>query len=167
MKLGIYKCDPRATLPVRATTHSACWDIHACVLDGTRVDSYSSYNEFMSRLVVGNQLEIYPGERVLVPTGLIFEIPLGYSMRIHPRSGFSFKKGMALSNCEGVIDADYTLQTFVSMINHSDISCKIEHGERIAQIELVPVHMFDITEIPEAPQPFTERKGGFGSTGIT
>ena len=167
IKLGIYKCVPEAHMPVRATTHSACWDIHACIQDNMRIDSYNSYNEFMQRPIVGNTLDVYPGERVLVPTGIIFDIPSGYSLRIHPRSGLSFKKGLSLMNCEGVVDQDYTLQTFVSMINHSDIAYKISHGERVAQIELVPVQEFEVTEIHTEPQPFTDRQGGFGSTGLT
>jgi len=61
-----------------------------------------------------------------VPTGLIFDIPLGFSLRIHPRSGLSYRRGISLSNCEGVIDSDYVEQTFVSVINNSDVTFVLE-----------------------------------------
>ena len=164
-QLGVFKCDPLARLPTRATTHAACWDLHACLPEGTRIHTISSYGESLHRMIIQDQFEIFPGERVLIPTGLIFEIPESWSLRLHVRSGISFKKGLMLTNGEGVVDADYTQQTFVSMINLSDISCVIAHGERIAQMELVPVHEFRLHELTSAPAPVSERAGGFGSTG--
>lgn len=165
--INVTKYYTDAQLPVRATEHSACWDIHACLMDDVRVDSYSGYNEYMARRVENASLEVFPSERVLIPTGLIFDIPEGWSMRIHPRSGLSFKKGIALSNCEGVIDADYHLQTFVSVINVSDMTYRISHGERIAQLELVPVHEIQFQLSGSANTPKGTRSGGFGSTGLT
>lgn len=164
-RLGIYKCVPEAQLPHRATQSAACWDIHACVMDGARIQSYNSWNEYLNRPVVGNTFEIYPYERVLVPTGIIFDVPEHHSLRIHPRSGLSFKKGLTLMNCEGVVDSDYTLETFVSMINLSDVSYVMQHGERIAQVELVPLIPITWEEIDTPPLRQSNRQGGFGSTG--
>jgi dUTP pyrophosphatase len=165
IKLGIYKCDPLAILPRRGTTHAACWDVHACLREGTRIQTINSYNETLDRSIQQDQFEVFPGERVLIPTGLIFEIPEGWSLRLHVRSGTSFKKGLTLTNAEGVLDADYVQQTYVSMINLSDISCTIQHGERVAQMELVPVYDFHVDQLMQPPLPVSDRKGGFGSTG--
>lgn len=167
IQIKVTKYYAEAQLPVRATEQSACWDIHACLLDSVRVDSYNSYNEYMSRRVDQGVLELFPLERVLIPTGLIFDIPEGWSMRIHPRSGLSLKKGLALSNCEGVIDSDYHLQTFVSVINLSNMSYKINHGERIAQVELTPVHVMELQLHDQEITAKSSRSGGFGSTGLT
>jgi dUTP pyrophosphatase len=164
-QLGVFKCDPMARLPTRATSHSACWDLYACLPEGTRITTICSYGGTKHRTVIQDKFEVFPGERVLIPTGLIFQIPESWSLRLHVRSGISFKKGLTLVNGEGVVDADYTQQTFASMINLGDIACVIAHGERIAQMELVPVHEFHMQELSSAPDPVSERAGGFGSTG--
>ena len=96
-------------------------------------------------------------ERVLIPTGLILDIPEGYSVRLHSRSGLAWKDGVYLTNCEGIIDYDYVEPVFVMMTNISQSPKTINNGDRICQAELV--------EIPEPPTRKTERDGGFGSTG--
>jgi dUTP pyrophosphatase len=96
----------------------------------------------------------------------VFSIPDGYSIRIHPRSGLSLKSGIQLSNCEGVIDSDYTLETFISIINGADIPFKVSHGDRIAQAELVRDTRAVFTEVFEKPTKDSNRTGGFGSTGL-
>ena len=164
--LGVYKIKQEAFVPSLATRQSACYDISACLVDGDRVQYVTSYNEFGSRVVTDGKFTLHGGERALIPTGLIFDVPAGYSLRLHPRSGVSFKKGIALANCEGVIDSDYVEQTFVSLINHSDVSFVITHGDRIAQMELVITESTVVTEIPNPPVSRTNRMGGFGSTGL-
>jgi dUTP pyrophosphatase len=103
---------------------------------------------------------------MLIPTGLVFNIPDGYSIRIHPRSGISFKNGIQLANCEGVIDSDYYHETFVALVNMSDVPFTIKHGDRIAQAELVQDLGAKFSETTERPEMRTNRQGGFGSTGI-
>jgi dUTP pyrophosphatase len=112
-----------------------------------------------------NYILLGPDERALVRTGLIFNIPEGYSMRLHPRSGMALKYGLVLGNSEGIVDEDYILETKLIILNTSTDVIKIYHGDRIAQGELVRYEQFDIEETWEQPTQKSNRVGGFGSTG--
>ena len=107
-----------------------------------------------------------PWARALIPTGIVFNIPNSYSVRLHPRSGLAFKRGISLSNCEGVIDSDYVEEVFVSIINFSKNAVRIKHGERIAQAEMIRSLFWSVKETSTRPGIKTERIGGFGSTGV-
>jgi dUTP pyrophosphatase len=111
-------------------------------------------------------IRIRPGDRVLVPTGLILDIPEGHSVRLHTRSSISLKKGLIMPNGEGIIDSDYYHQTFVMLYNASADEVLIENGERIAQGELVKTLSYSIEETKDVPEQKTDRVGGFGSTGV-
>jgi dUTP pyrophosphatase len=108
-----------------------------------------------------------PGDRILVPTGLIFDIPERYSVRIHPRSGLSLKQGLVLANLEAVIDSDYVQETFVLLANNSSVDQTINNGDRIAQAEMIKSEEYILWEIFDAPIQKTDRAGGLGSTGIS
>ena len=101
----------------------------------------------------------------MVPTGLILDIPFGYSVRLHSRSGIAVKQGLVLANHEGVIDADYVDPTFVVLRNDSTEVAYVFHGDRVAQGEMIPDIAYRVTETKEKPQQKTDRVGGFGSTG--
>jgi dUTP pyrophosphatase len=164
--LTYFKIYPEAVAPLYATEGSACFDLSACLCEDNIVIGYTEYNEGLYARVANQKITIYPGERLLVPTGLILGIPENYSVRIHPRSGLSYKKGIALANCEGVIDSDYCEQLFVLLTNISKSPFIVTHGDRIAQGELQKVIVASITETNVAPSPTTSRSGGFGSTGL-
>lgn len=105
------------------------------------------------------------GERMLVPTGLIFEIPRGYEIQIRPRSGLAIKNGITMLNSPGTIDSDYRGEVKVIVINHGREPFMIKRGERIAQLVIAPVVQLKIEEVDELSS--TERgTGGFGSTGL-
>ena len=105
------------------------------------------------------------GKRLLVPTGLIMEIPKGHEGQIRPRSGLAFKNGITCLNTPGTIDADYRGEVMVLLINHGEKTFKIERGMRIAQMVIAPVMQVEITESSLASE--TDRgSGGFGSTGV-
>lgn len=165
-RLKVYRKSDQAILPTRATDQAACWDISACLINGERVGIMNEYNENSSRVISNQSIELYAHERMLVPTGLIFDIPQGYSLRIHPRSGLSIKKGISLINCQGVIDSDYYHETFVALVNHTQMGFEIKHGDRIAQCELVALIDMSVEETQQTPQAKTNRQGGFGSTGL-
>lgn len=110
-------------------------------------------------------MQIEPGERVLVPTGLIMEIPSGFEGQVRPRSGLAFKNGITCLNTPGTIDADYRGEVMVLLINHGAETFVIERGMRIAQMVIAPVQQVEIVEASLANK--TERgSGGFGSTGV-
>ena len=170
-RLNIYKTNPNIILPKFATKQSACFDLSFQASGKLIYSGYNSYNapfvrEFSNHN--GNStIRIMPGDRILVPTGLIFDIPEGYSVRIHPRSGLSYMQGLILANLEAVIDSDYTKEVFVILSNVSNVDQTINNGDRIAQAEMIKSQEYIIWEIMEAPTQKTDRVGGLGSTGIT
>ncbi|EPZ51116.1 dUTP diphosphatase [Bacteriovorax sp. BAL6_X] len=109
-------------------------------------------------------LVIAPGARVLVPTGLSFEIPHGYEVQIRPRSGLSFKTDLLVVNSPGTIDCDYRGEVKIILGNFGKEDFIIKHGERVAQMVMAPVWQARISAVDELTD--TERgAGGFGSTG--
>ncbi len=165
-RLNIYKTDPNISLPKFATKQSACFDISFQAEGKSEYSGFNQYNAPFTRSLSTGTIRIMPGDRVLVPTGLIFDIPEGYSVRIHARSGLSYKQGLVLANQEAVIDSDYTQETFVLLTNISEVDQNISHGDRIAQAELVKCEEYILWEIMEAPTQKTDRTGGLGSTGV-
>ena len=171
MNLYVWKLWETAHMPEYGTEWAACFDLKASLRFGDEVTVYRSDNTKTKRNV--NQtgihpanVSIYAGERMLVPTGLIFDLDQGYSLRIHPRSGLSLKQGITIANCEGVVDPDYVHQTFVMMHNTSTQPFHIEDGMRIAQAEIVPMLRVNLTQSDREPEQKTSRSGGFGSTGL-
>lgn len=108
-----------------------------------------------------------PGQRLLVPTGLVMALPPGFEGQVRPRSGLALKHGITVLNAPGTIDADYRGEVQVLLINHNDAVFELRRGERIAQLLVAPVESW--TWIPEASVEAlgdTERGGGgYGSTG--
>jgi dUTP pyrophosphatase len=125
-----------------------------------------SGKEFTRLLTSDGGILLCPKDRVLAPTGLIFDIPKDYSIRIHPRSGLSLKDGLTLANAQGVIDSDYMEETFVMLTNLSTRNVTVGNLNRICQGELVKNNRVSFEQIGERPtRDNTNRKGGFGSTG--
>jgi dUTP pyrophosphatase len=171
-EVGIHKLTDKAHYPSHATPHSACHDVHACFYtDFIRSNGKGKMPVRSFEDGGSSQIEMFPKDRALVPTGLIFLIPKGYKMGVFPRSGLAFKQGITVVNSPGTIDHDYAFELFVILINVSDIPVVIRDGERIAQIEIIPTIMDRINFIPadieqvEAFRSLQERKGGVGSTG--
>lgn len=141
--VNIKQTNPAASIPKQATPGSAGFDLCACIQ---------------------TPVTIYPGETVLIPTGLAMEIPLGVAGLIFARSGMASKRGLAPSNKVAVIDPDYRGEIFVSLLNHGKIQQTIEPGERIAQMLFMPYGVPQFTPVAELSD--TQRgEGGFGSTG--
>lgn len=165
-RLSLYKTHPDVTLPKFATKQSACFDLAFQAAGKTEYSGYNSFNAPFTRPMSAGAIRIMPGDRILVPTGLIFDIPEGYSVRIHPRSGLSYKQGLILANLEAVIDADYIQETFVLLTNRSEVDITINNGDRVAQAEMVKCEEYVLWETHNAPTQKTDRSGGLGSTGI-
>ncbi len=109
-------------------------------------------------------IDLAPGERVLVPTGLRLQIPPGYEGQVRPRSGLALKRGLTVLNAPGTIDADYRGEVGVILVNLSAEAQRIEPGERVAQLVIAPVTRACWEEVDELDE--SERGGGgFGSTG--
>lgn len=166
-KLKVFKTHPNITLPSFATKQAACFDIAAQFFGKVSYSGFSKTNApFERKFVDYNGVVVMPGERVMCPTGLIFDILDGYSVRIHPRSGLAYKNGIVLANLEAVIDSDYFQETFILLTNMSEAKFTVQNGDRIAQAELVKVEKYEIEETKNEPSKKTERSGGMGSTGV-
>lgn len=109
-------------------------------------------------------IELMPLERKLVPTGLFFEIPLGYEIQIRPRSGLAIKNGITLINSPGTIDSDYRGEIKIPVVNLSNETHIIKDGDRIAQMILAKHEVVDWIPV-EKLEDSKRGIGGFGHTG--
>ncbi|TIR25083.1 MAG: dUTP diphosphatase [Mesorhizobium sp.] len=109
-------------------------------------------------------LLILPGKRVLVPTGLVLEIPEGMEGQVRPRSGLAFKHGLTVLNSPGTVDSDYRGEVKVVLVNLGDEDFAVTRGMRIAQIVFAAVTQITVEERALAGGT-TRGAGGFGSTG--
>jgi dUTP pyrophosphatase len=167
IRLNIYKTHPDVFLPRFGTKQAACFDLAYQPFGKTEYSGYNAFNAPFTRTIhPSGTIVIMPGDRVLVPTGLIFDIPEGYSIRIHARSGLSLKQGLILANSEAVIDSDYIQETMVMLTNHSENPITINMNDRVAQAELVKSEEYVLWETFDAPVQKTDRVGGLGSTGV-
>ncbi len=131
-------------LPKYATPGSAGMDLCACIEQA---------------------VDLEPGERKLIGTGIAVHIvEPDTAGLIFARSGLASKRGIALSNGVGLIDSDYTDELKVAVVNLSDQTQTINPGDRIAQFVLMPVYQANWIIADELAD--TDRKGGFGSTGV-
>ncbi len=107
---------------------------------------------------------IEPGQRITIGTGLAFALPAGFEGQIRPRSGLARDHGVTIVNAPGTLDADYTGQLMIILINHGSEPMTIRPGDRIAQLVIAPIVQAELAVVDELPA--TERgAGGFGSTG--
>lgn len=116
------------------------------------------------RAYIPSSVSLQPLERILIPTGLFIELPLGYEAQIRPRSGLALKKGLTCLNTPGTIDADYRGEIKVLLINLSNEPVDIEPQERIAQM-VISKHEKAQWQAVEILSETRRGEGGFGSTG--
>ena len=110
-------------------------------------------------------VELAPGARELVPTGITLALPPGYEGQVRPRSGLALKSGVTVLNAPGTIDSDYRGEISVLLVNHGPAPFRIERGMRIAQLVVAPVVRIGWAE--DAPIEASARgAGGYGSTGL-
>lgn len=109
-------------------------------------------------------VQLKPLQRALIPTGLFIEIPPGYEAQVRPRSGLAIKNGLTCLNTPGTIDADYRGELKIIMINLSEDTQSIVHGDRVAQLVIQRVERADLVEVNELNDS-VRGTGGFGHTG--
>ncbi|MBL0213659.1 MAG: dUTP diphosphatase [Myxococcales bacterium] len=142
-RVQIKKLRPDAVVPKYMTAHAAGLDLCAAI---------------------DAPLDIKPGARVAISTGLAFALPAGYEGQLRPRSGLAREHGITLVNSPGTLDADYRGPLTVLLINHGQSDVRIEPGHRIAQLVIAPVVQAELAEVDELDAT-TRGAGGFGSTG--
>ena len=166
--LRYYKLYSEVKDPIRATEGSSCFDLYSFLQEDKPVKVYLNNFEKVDkkdRIVQNGRVQVNPHERVLIPTGLIFDIPRGYSVRLYPRSSLALKQGLTLANNVGIIDWDYVEPVFAMIVNISGDVKYVNNNERICQGELFKDIKCILDEIDEKPDRKTDRDGGFGSTG--
>jgi len=117
------------------------------------------------RASITNAIKLSPFKRVLIPTGLFIELPLGYEAQIRARSGLSFKYGITVVNGIGTIDSDYRGEIKIPLINLGEEDYFIHNGDRIAQLVICKYERVIWNEVRELKDTSRDT-GGFGSTGI-
>jgi len=132
MKIPVTRQDSTYSIPTRARSGDAGVDLAASVA-----------------------VEIAPGERVLVPTGIAVAIPEGFAGFVLPRSGLAVNHGVTVINAPGLIDSGYRGELKVGLVNHGDTRFEISVGDRIAQLVIMAV-----------ASTTSRGSGGFGSTGM-
>jgi dUTP pyrophosphatase len=138
--------------------------------DGLPLPEYQTADaagfDLLAAVALHDPIMLAPGDRTLVPTGWIFELPPGSEAQVRPRSGLAAKFGVTVLNSPGTIDADYRGEVSVILINLGKEPFTIKRGERIAQMIVAPVTRVKLREVTKLSS--TKRgSGGFGSTGTT
>lgn len=142
VRIPIQRLDPELPLPTRQHDTDAGYDLVAAI-----------------------DLDLAPGQRALVPTGIAIAIPRGYAGFVQPRSGLAIKHGVSIVNTPGLIDSGYRGELKVVLINTDPREVfAVRRGERIAQ--LVVQRVDDVEWVVVAALDETDRGvGGHGSTG--
>jgi dUTP pyrophosphatase len=117
------------------------------------------------RAAIEGELVIRPGERLLVPTGLVLEIPPGWEGQVRPRSGLALRHGIGILNAPGTIDSDYRGEVGVILVNLGESPFSLKRGDRIAQLVIARVESVEWVE-SDSLDGSGRGEGGFGSTGI-
>jgi dUTP pyrophosphatase len=142
IELPVLRLRPEATVPDRAYPGDAGLDLAAC-----------------------ERVELGPGRRALVGTGLAVAIPDGYAGFVQPRSGLAARHGITIVNTPGLVDSGYRGEIMVALLNTDrDEAFTVEPGMRIAQLVLVPVPGVSPVELDELP-PSERGARGHGSSG--
>ena len=146
MKVGIQKLPHAQDLPLPhyATQGSAGLDLLAAI---------------------DTDIELKPGARMAVATGIAIELPLGVEAQVRPRSGLALNHGITCLNSPGTIDSDYRGEIKAILINHGDTTFKISRGMKIAQMVIARHEQAELVEV-DALSDSARGAGGFGSTGM-
>jgi dUTP pyrophosphatase len=142
MQLRIKRLDPTVSLPAYGTTGAAGFDLAA-----------------------SDDVRVVPGQIVLVPTGLVIEIPPGHFLGIFARSSTPLKRGLLVANGVGVLDSDYagpTDEVRIQVLNVTTEDVLIRRGDRLAQGIVLPAPRIEWLEVSDTQR---ENRGGFGATG--
>ncbi len=144
MKLNCQKVDENAVVPKYANK------------DDAGADLYSVENKILQ-----------PGERCLINTGLIVEVPKNHVLDVRPRSGLALKKGVTVLNTPGTVDSGYRGLLGAILINHGEEPFEIKIGDKIAQAVIVPIVTPEWEEVDNIDKNTDRGEGGFGSTGVS
>jgi dUTP pyrophosphatase len=179
--LGYYKLHTDSQDLEFGTQGAACFDVAAYLKTGEdeskTVKGYDKNNNKIERPInmdhigqyssdkTNGNIHIKPKDRILIPSGLILDIPEGFSVRTHPRSSTGYKVGLHHPHDQGIVDCDYYHELFLLFYNMTEVEIVINHGQKLVQAEMIKKPIYEIKETKTQPSQKTDRIGGFGSTG--
>ena len=143
MVIQLKKLKENALLPTRGSEYAAGYDLYACLEE---------------------DVLIAPGQTVKIGTGLAVAVPEGFFGAVFARSGLASKEGLRPANCVGVCDSDYRGEYIIALHNDSGMERTVRHGDRIAQLVILPFLPAKFEECDSLPET-ARGAGGFGSTG--
>ncbi len=143
MVIQLKKLKENALLPTRGSEYAAGYDLYACLEE---------------------DVLIAPGQTVKIGTGLAVAVPEGFFGAVFARSGLASKEGLRPANCVGVCDSDYRGEYIIALHNDSGMERTVRHGDRIAQLVILPFLPAEFEECDSLPET-ARGAGGFGSTG--
>jgi dUTP pyrophosphatase len=133
--------------------------------DGLPLPGYAHPGDAGADLVAAEDVELAPGERAMVATGIAIALPDGYAAFVHPRSGLAARLGVGIVNAPGTVDAGYRGEIKVCLVNTDrETAVRFSRGDRIAQLVVQPVSsavFLPVSELPRSDRGI----GGYGSTG--
>ena len=133
--------------------------------DGLPLPAYAHPGDAGADLVTAVDIELAPGERAMVPTGVAIALPDGYAAFVHPRSGLAARFGVGIVNAPGTIDAGYRGEINVLLVNHDAATpVRLSRGDRIAQLVVQRVEQAIFQPVDTLPDS-ARGAGGYGSTG--
>ncbi len=133
--------------------------------DGLPLPAYAHPGDAGADLVTSVDIELAPGERAMVPTGVAIALPEGYAAFVHPRSGLAARFGVGIVNAPGTIDAGYRGEINVLLVNHDAATpVRLSRGDRIAQLVVQRVEQAIFQPVDTLPDS-ARGAGGYGSTG--
>lgn len=153
-------------LPQSARPSDARLDVRLLRLDrDLPVPAYGRPGDAGADLVTAQDVELAPGERVVVGTGMAIALPQGYAAFVHPRSGLAARCGLSLVNTPGTVDAGYRGEIRLVLVNHDPREVlRLSRGDRVAQLVVQRVEQVRFVEVDELPGS-DRGPGGLGSTG--
>ena len=162
--LGAMKLYEDVQLPEYAHIGDACFDLRAYI---SAQDLWEAKKQGLrANSDEGNWICLEPGDKYIFHTGLVFDIPQGYKLMVHARSGLGIKHQITLANRTGVIDEPYTDETLDCLVNESREAFTICNGDRVAQACLEKVEPVVIKEVKEVPVKSRGTNSGLGSSGV-
>jgi dUTPase len=153
--MKVFRLNQKAIRPVFLNRKNPTFDIKACfdlnvkirVLNSLNKETFSLTKSINGKTVI----QVYPQQRILIPTGLIFEVPAEHALKIYTSPEASNKSGVVLVNGIDMIKPDYVDEVFILLHNITDAVTTIEDGDCIAQAMLEKAVPCDITEVTERP----------------
>ncbi len=135
--------------------------------DSASVPVYAHPGDAGADLTTTVDIDLAPGERAVVPTGLALALPDGYAAFVHPRSGLAARLGVGIVNTPGTVDAGYRGEVKVVLVNlDPTATVALSAGDRIAQLVIQRVERARFSEVSDLPGSIRDA-GGFGSTGTS